>query len=239
MRSGRFMLKCLIVLFMLTQGVRDSITGQKPKLLIWCLSAPALTLFTVQSGRSSSAYHVSVAGTGVAVPSSLTRESNQSLCGGPDGRSSLRTTPGCNPILAFEPTLKPPASVTHVSNDLQDLLACESTRSLCGGPDGRSSLRTTPECTPILAFEPTLDPASDTQVSNDLQDPAASSHRTRQQSEDILRCRCSRSQRLIKATREGICRLNSRISRPCTAHNPLTSMSAKPARKGDAAHDPP
>jgi hypothetical protein len=56
---------------------------------------------------------------------------------------------------------------------------------------------------------------------------------------DILWCRCSRSQRPTEPSREGICRLHTRNSRPCTAYIPLTSMSAKPAWKGDAAHDPP
>jgi hypothetical protein len=75
----------LIVLF---QVVRDSIPGQKVKLLIGCMPAPARTPLMCQSGHCSSVHPESHAGTGIAVPSNMARESKHSLYDGPVGRSS-------------------------------------------------------------------------------------------------------------------------------------------------------
>ena len=124
--SGRFVFTCLFALFVNTQGVCDSILGQKQKLLIECMPARGLTLIVCLSGRCSSVHEISLAGAGVAAPGtangSLARESKHSDYSSPDGRCSLRTTIVCNHMKAFMPMTCSLAHGDPHSQGLQSLV---------------------------------------------------------------------------------------------------------------------
>ena len=147
-KSGTFCPMCFFALIVLIQVVRDSIPGQKVKLLIGCMPAPTRTPLMCQSGRCSSVHPDSHAGTGVAVPSNMARESKHSLYDGPDGRCSLRTIILCNHTMALA-TVIPLLTLESPQGTAPQALTAST---YCWRPDGRGSLRPTTVCNPVSSL---------------------------------------------------------------------------------------